>query len=96
MGSIIRLKQDRIPSVIVACFILLNEEKRLFDPPIPYTRQEEEDFLAGGMTAPPNLQTSSDETIRRLVENIRTEIAAILYRRAQRNHPWMLIYTLPV
>ena len=52
MGSIIRLKQDRISSVIVACFILHNEVKRLFDPPIPYTRQEEGDFLAGVMTAP--------------------------------------------
>ena len=87
MGSIIRLKQDRIPSVIVACFILHNEAKRLFDPPIPYTHEEEEDFLAGGMTAPPNLQTSSDATIRRLGEIRRTEIADILYRRAQRNHP---------
>ena len=28
MGSIIRLKQDRIPSVVVACFILHNEAKR--------------------------------------------------------------------
>ena len=88
MGSNIRLKQDRIPPVIVACFILHNEAKRLYDPPIPYTREEEEeDFLAGGMTAPPNQQTSSDATIRGLRENRRTEIANTLYRRAQRNHP---------
>ena len=88
MGSILRIKQDRIPSVIVACFILHNEAKRLYDPPIPYTKQEEEEFLGGGNTTPPlNLRASSDVTIRRHGENRRSEVANILYRRAQQTNP---------
>ena len=84
MGSIIRLKQDRIPSVVVACFILHNEAKRLYDPPIPYTRDEEDGFLDRNTPppAPGNLQASSDARIRRLGEARRTDVANILYRRA--------------
>ena len=84
MGSIIRLKQDGILSVVVACFILHNEAKRLYDPPIPYTRDEEDRFLDRN-TPPPgpgNLQASSDARIRRHGEARRTDVANILYRRA--------------
>ena len=84
MGSIIRLKQDRIPSVVEACFILHNEAMRLYDPPIPYTRDEEDRFLDRNTPppAPGNLQASSDARIRRHGEARRTDVANILYRRA--------------
>ena len=83
MGSIIQLEQDRIPSVVVACFILHNEAKRLYNPPIPYLRDEEDRFLDRNTPpAPGNLQARSDARIRRHGEARRTDVANIIYRRA--------------
>ena len=83
MGSILRIKQDRIPSVIVACFILHNEAKRLYDPPIPYTTDEEDYFLDRNTPPPPqNQRTRSDARLRQLGQARRDEVANYLYRRA--------------
>ena len=87
MGLILRVKLDRIPSVIVACFILHNEAKRLYDPPIPYTKEEEDGFLTRNTRPPRNLRNSTDVTIRRHGRTRRAQVANFLYGRAQRAGP---------
>ena len=86
MGSILRIKLARVPSVIVACFVLHNEAKRLYDPPIPYTKEEEGDFLSQNTPPPRNFLTTTDATIRRHGETRRMEVANFLYRRSLRAH----------
>jgi len=88
MGSILRMKLDRVPSVITACFILHNEAKRLYDPPIPYMEEEGGDFITTPNNPPPrNFRASSDVTIRRHGRIRRQQVANFLYRRALQANP---------
>ena len=72
MGLILRIKTERVPFVIAACFLLHNEAKRLYDPPFDYTPGPEDD--AGN--DPPILDlTSTEAAIRAAGQRKRDELA---------------------
>ena len=72
MGSRLRIRTDRVPSLIAACFLLHNEAKRLYDPPFAYRRGPEDDY---GNNASNLTLTSGDVAVRAAGQRKRDELA---------------------
>lgn len=77
LGSILRIKLDRIPSTIVTCFVLHNLAKSMNDPDFPY--EPDENIHPPAENGQP--LAGNDVYLRRLGEIKRTELVTFLDNR---------------